>query len=102
MKRFLQLAGVAAATFVVALPLGGFIWGMVTCIDCDGRPLGRVFMGVLGAIFSTFTLGFPWRNEGGVGEPFNAWPYILPTWAALFCVGAVIDWWLLNRGPKTR
>jgi len=37
--------------------------------------LDRVFIRVIFAVLTTLFMGFPPRNEGQVGEPFNAWPY---------------------------
>jgi hypothetical protein len=71
---------------VVALPLGGFIFGFVICEDCGDSILGRIFIGLIMSFFTTMFLGYPPRNEGGVGAPFNVWPYITPIWVVVFVI----------------
>jgi hypothetical protein len=66
----------AVVTLAICVPVGGFVFGFVHCTGCEGI-WGRVFIGVVFAVLTTFTLGFPPKNEGGVGEPYNVWPYII-------------------------
>ena len=69
--------------------MGGFVFGIFTCVDCYGffdNTIGRVLTAVIIAIISIFSFGFPPKNEAGVGEPFNAWPAILVCWWALIFI----------------
>jgi hypothetical protein len=93
MKRHIV---VLAVGFIAAIPAGGFLFGFVTCPDCGWNLLGRVFIGCVMAFLTTATMGFPPRNEGGVGEPYNAWPFILGVWL-LF---AAVVFWRYRRGRK--
>ena len=63
---------------------GGFVAGAIWCIGCEGKPFGRLFIAVIGGILSIIFAGFPPANEGGVGPPNNAWPYIAMCWIVFF------------------
>ena len=87
MKPKINLVKTAIITGMVSYPLGGFIAGLVLCTNCNGiigNTFGRALVGLIIMILSSITFGFPPKNEGGVGEPFNIWPYILICWLVLF------------------
>lgn len=54
---------------VACLPATGFVYGMATCKDCGGsifgQTLGRIFIGLVGAVLTSITFGKPWDNEAG-------------------------------------
>ena len=81
-----RLLGVIAISIVAAGPLGGFIFGFITCSDCGWNILGRVFIGCVMAVLTPLSGGFPPQNEGGVGAPFNAWPHIAAAGVIVFAV----------------
>jgi hypothetical protein len=79
---------------LLALPVGGFIFG---AIHADGGGLvGRLFIGLIFALLTSMFGGFPPRNEGGVGEPYNAWPCIIAAWIVL------VGFWYAYRWISTR
>jgi hypothetical protein len=83
----------ALLSLTLCMPIGGFIFGLVNAEDCDGilaNVLGRPFIGLVFAFLTVAFWGFPPRNGGGVGEPFNVWPYILPVAIVLFVTFAAL------------
>jgi hypothetical protein len=89
-KRVAVMALISAA---MAMPLGGFVFGFMHCDDCGFDLLGRGFIGLVSAVLTPLSGGFPPQNEGGVGPPFNAWPHIVVTWTLLFA-------WLVYLSQK--
>ena len=85
-------------SLVLCMPAGGFVFGVIHCTDCGASILGRIFIGFISAVLTLFTFGFPPRNEGGVGDPYNAWPYVI---AAAFVIFAVTAG-LLRRKPSSQ
>lgn len=81
-----RLLVIAAISIVAAGPLGGFIFGFVTCSDCGWNVFARAFIGCVMAILTPLSGGFPPRNEGGVGAPFNAWPHIAAAGVIVFSI----------------
>lgn len=88
---------VAAAVLLVggclSMVIGGFIFGFVQAgVDEDSGfdVLGRTFVGIVFAFLTPLSGGYPPKNEGGVGEPFNAWPYIIPTYVVFCAVSLLI------------
>jgi hypothetical protein len=78
-----RLAVSTIISAALALPLGGFVFGFMNCEDCGANVFGRALVGLIFAFLTPVTGGFPPRNEGGVGDPFNAWPHIVATWILL-------------------
>jgi hypothetical protein len=68
------------------MPVGGFLLGFVECQSYGGNPLLRSLVGLFFAVLTTWFLGIPPQNEGGVGPPYNAWPYIAIAGVAIFVV----------------
>ena len=85
MHRY-RLQIIVAVILLLSLPAGGFVFGFLTCSDCGWNIIGRIFIGFVFAVLTPLTWGFPPRNEGGVGPPFNAWPHIVCTAVVLFVV----------------
>lgn len=81
-----SLLGILVVSFIAAFPVGGFIFGFLTCEDCGWNVLGRAFIGCVMAVLTTVTFGHPPKNEGGVGEPYNAWPYVYVAWGIVVVV----------------
>lgn len=77
LMRFLVSGGIAYYA-------GGFVAGMVWCVDCGSNPFTRIFMGILMGLLSAMFYGFPPANEGGVGPPLNTWPYIFVCWVLIY------------------
>jgi hypothetical protein len=79
MKNIKFIAIAIFISLIISLLLGGFIFGFVNADDCP-RGLwgifGRIFIGIIFAILNLVFYGFPPKNEGGVGEPFNTWLYV--------------------------
>lgn len=50
-------------------------------------------------IASIFTFGFPPANEGNVGTPLNAWPYIFACWLALYARWFYLHLKKSNKNP---
>jgi hypothetical protein len=57
---------------IIAFPLGGFVFGFLNCEDCGWNILERVFIGMVLAVLTPITGGFP----AFAGSPPNVWPYI--------------------------
>jgi len=67
----------AVFSVLLAMPVGGFVFGFVHATHCAWwNIVGRGFIGVIFAVLTPLCWGHPPQNEGGVGEPFNVWPYI--------------------------
>jgi hypothetical protein len=80
----------------LAMPIGGFFFGFVHAQDCAWwNFLGRGFIGLVVMVLTPLFFGFPPQNEGGVGEPFNAWPYIFVCYPVVFWL-----WSRVIRGRK--
>jgi hypothetical protein len=75
--KAMRILKLAAISIVAAGPVGGFIFGFITCSDCGWNIFGRMFIGCVMAVLTPLYAGFPPQNEGGVGPPFNAWPQII-------------------------
>ena len=67
---------------VLAMPLGGFFLGFVQCEDCGANIFGRALLGLVFAVLTPLSGGFPPRSGGGASL-FNAWPHILIAWALI-------------------
>jgi len=75
LKRLLLPSLVSVA---FAMPVGRFMFGFIHI----GRSawwnvLARGIVGMVFAVLTSITFGFPPQNEGEVGNPYNIWPYIL-------------------------
>jgi hypothetical protein len=81
-----HLVSSAVVSLVLCMPVGGFLLGFVECQNCGWNPLLRSFVGLFFAVLTPWFLGFPPQNEGGVGPPYNAWPYIAIAAVAIFVV----------------
>ena len=79
-----RTAVIAAVSLMLAGPIGGFIFGFLSCSDCGWNVLGRAFIGLVMAVITPLSGGFPPQNEGGVGPSSNAWPHILVAAAVVF------------------
>src|SRR4051812_35949967 len=66
----------AVISVITAGPVGGFIFGFMSCSDCGWNVVGRAFIGCVMAVLVPVHGGFPPQNEGGVGPRSNAWPHI--------------------------
>ena len=80
-----------------ALPLTGFIYGLIACQGCNGITgnLGRIFVGIVEMFLTTITLGCPPNNERGTSST-NLRPYVLLT----FIVVTAITYFIMS--PKKR
>ena len=55
-----------------SFPVVGFIYGYFGCEDCSSGLFGqlsRIFMGIIGAAFTSASLGRPWLDEAGTPGP---------------------------------
>ena len=84
--KAVRLVAFMMISLVAAGPFGGFVFGFLTCSDCGWNIFGRLFIGCVMAVLTPLSGGFPPRNEGGVGEPFNAWPHIVMVGFVVFAV----------------
>ena len=91
-KFFLVVNSIMLASFW-ALPLGGFLFGF-THADPPG-VLSGLLVGIAFAVLTPTCMGFPPQNEGGVGEPQNAWPYIAVAFLLILCIQLLF--WLRCR-----
>ncbi len=81
-----------------ALPLTGFIYGMIVCQGCNTGImgfLGRIFVGIVEMFLTTITLGCPINNEGGTSST-NLRPYVLIAFIAV----TAITYLILSRKKK--
>ena len=75
------------------LPITGFSYGFMICSDCGtglGSVLGRSFLGLIYAGFTTITLGKPWTGSGAVMSSANLRPYVLLAFFLIFTVAYVV------------
>ena len=72
-------------SFIIAYSSGGFVLGFITATETSGIS-DRIVIGLIINVLSVFSLGFPPENEGGVGAPLNAWPYILLIFLIIFAI----------------
>lgn len=91
--RLMKYAVAALKSFFFGVMLGGFCFGFVNCKDCGVNVLGRAVVGLGLSVLTAICAGFPPRNAGGRGEPFNVWPYIIPAWVVVF----VLNLWRQAR-----
>ncbi|MEO8760181.1 MAG: hypothetical protein ABI388_03625 [Bacteroidia bacterium] len=87
-------AAIGAST---ALPLTGFIYGMIVCQGCNMGIegfLGRIFVGIVEMFLTIITLGCPVDNEGGTSST-NLRGYVL------ICFVVVAGITYLIRSRKT-
>ena len=80
-KRLIVIAVIAT---VAAAPMGGFALGFFHCTDCGFNIFGRMFVGLVFAVLTPLSGGFPPQDEAGVSASLNAWPYIGGAWVLIF------------------
>ncbi|MEI6078876.1 MAG: hypothetical protein WCS94_25095 [Verrucomicrobiota bacterium] len=85
-----QILVPAVISVALALPVGGFLFGFCHCDDGGWNLLGRSLVGCVFAMLTTITFGFPPKNEGLAGDPYNAWPYIMVAGLVIFGAGTVL------------
>lgn len=75
---------------VACLPVTGFVYGVVACKDCGGsilsQTVGRLFIGLVGAVLTSITFGKPWTDEGG-NASVNLRAYVA---LAFLCIAAAL------------
>ena len=91
-KRLIVIAVIAT---MAAAPVGGFVFGFLHCTDCGFDIIGRTFVGLVFAVLTPLSGGFPPLDEAGVGKPWNVWPYIGGAWVLIFLLLVVRE-----RGRK--
>jgi hypothetical protein len=84
-RRLIIPAIICAA---LSMPVGGFVFGFVHAEDAGFNLVARGFIGIVFMFLTPICFGFPPKNEGGVGDPFNAWPYIIICGLLMFGVWA--------------
>jgi hypothetical protein len=82
---------------LLAIPVVGFVGGMILCKDCGSNPFAYLFMGAIHAILTTFAFGHLWTTHD---ERTNAWPYIVPT-GILIYLCFLVFFHLRQRGVDT-
>ncbi len=70
-----------AVSLLVAVPLGGFLFGLLNPGDPDPNPVGRVVYAFMMAVLTPLHAGFPPSSRAGAGPSLNAWPYIAIAWS---------------------
>jgi hypothetical protein len=93
-KRLIVIAVIAT---VAAAPMGGFVFGFLHCTDCGFNVFGRMFVGLVFAVLTPLSGGFPPQDEAGVSASLNAWPYIGGTWLVIVLLLAAREH---RRGKK--
>jgi hypothetical protein len=86
-----------------AVPAGGFLFGFVHAEPDSVSISGRIMVGIIFAILTTITGGYPPKNEGLVGDPWNAWPYILGVWGVIsgILLGALLQGYIRDLPRNT-
>ena len=80
--------------FLISFPLGGFLFGFLNAQEAG--LVSRLVIGLVFSFLTPLTGGYPPRNEGGVGEPYNAWPYI----GVAFAMTVAVKYWRKRRRDK--
>ncbi|HKU38359.1 MAG TPA: hypothetical protein VJR89_09435 [Polyangiales bacterium] len=81
-----SLVASAVLSLMLAVPLGGFVYGFQHCLDCGDSIGDRLFMGCITAVLTILGGGYPsWQNHPNHPRA-NAWPYIWVVAGLLFCV----------------
>src|SRR4051812_34550566 len=65
-----------AVSVIAAVPVGGFVFGLLNAGDPDPNPIGRLFYACMMAVLTPLHAGFPPHNEAGVSHSVNVWPHI--------------------------
>ena len=65
-----------AVSVIAAVPVGGFMLGLVNAGDPDPNPIGRIMYAFMMAVVTPLHAGFPPHDQAGPGQFFNAWPHI--------------------------
>ena len=76
-----------------SFPLVGFIYGYFGCEDCGTGVLGqlcRIFMGIIGAAYTSASLGRPSLDEAGTPGP-NLRVYVLLVFVAIAAIVYIKD-----------
>jgi protein-S-isoprenylcysteine O-methyltransferase Ste14 len=93
LRQYLAEKIIIVLASATAVPAGGFVFGWVHAEPSTMGMSGHIIVGVVFAILTTITMGYPPKNEGGAGEPWNAWPYILGVWGVILGVLIIILLW---------
>jgi hypothetical protein len=97
----LRLVIAAMVSFMLAFPIGGFVFGFLHCNCRSGDFLGRTLIGAVFAILTPVSFGFPPKNEAGSGEPWNAWPHIAVSALVIFALLTAL-FYKLNGNKQRR
>jgi len=87
----------AAVSLIVAVPAGGFIFGILNAGDPDPNPVGRVVYACMMAVVAPLHLGFPPNHEAGANQSFNTWPHIAISSLLIFGWFVHRDWRLSKK-----
>jgi len=79
-----HVAGLSLVSGLLALPVGGFLLGLLDCPDCGWDLARRFVSGLWLALMTPPSFGFPPIDS--TGNEINAWLWILPTWVVLYVV----------------
>ncbi|MCB9311082.1 MAG: hypothetical protein H6567_13585 [Lewinellaceae bacterium] len=86
-KKYLFIA--ASNGLVLSLPVTGFVFGFISCSDCENSIsgfLGRLFIGLVYLVLNTFSLGQPLKNESG-GSSYDLRFY---TFICALCISILV------------
>lgn len=76
---------------LLAYPVGGFVGGLIVCVDCSSSIVDRVMAGVIIGLLSFINFGFSSVDTSGYGPEYNFWPYILVTFLCFLLLMTLIS-----------
>jgi len=92
----------ALVSVVLAMPMGGFVYGFITAPVSEYYNLiGRGVGGVEFAILTTVCLGFPPEALEDQAQPINVWPYIIISCLIIFGICTAFAYHKSHPKPPT-
>jgi hypothetical protein len=80
----------ALVSVVLAMPMVGFVFGIITTEGGESVPLfGRLWVGALYTIMTPLSLGFPPTALEDNAQSYNLWPYIIVCGLVIFGIRTV-------------
>ncbi len=90
----------ALVAMLFTFPATGFVYGMIACTDCGYNIFGRVFIGLIHAIFILFGGGTVLKNEGG-GDSVNLRIYLIPAFILIFALLKAISYFRSRKSAES-
>ncbi len=86
-----------AISLMAAVPVGGFLLGLLNPGDPDSNPIGRLVYSCIIAVETSLHAGFPPHHEAETGKALNAWPHIAASFLLMMIFVVRSHWKSSNK-----